>query len=547
MSNRESRSISKRFPETEFSSNEIEKLAYEEYRVRFQAGQSVTPSEYARRFGIDCSKWPEWTHSGNPSRDSSRSVSRAEGNKEPERNRFSERIAFPSIGSKFHGFEIVGQLGKGAFGRVFLARQEGLANRFVALKVTEESEVEPQSLARLQHTNIIPIYSLKKQDNLQSICMPFLGVATMRDLFLQADQKDSLYRNGQELIGTVAGKRASTIVATVDGSKAADLEAELNRSQVGPGDSMTAIVGFNYAQTALWMAGRVASGLAYAHSRGVVHGDLKPANILISDDGEPLILDFHLSRAVQKTGSGKTRQADSDTLVGGTLPYMSSRHLLSLNHEVDVDASCDVFSLGVVLYESLTGILPYESYGFDEQAVQQMIQDRQALPVSIREHNPDLSPDIDSIVESCLSPNPKTRYTSARELQSDIDRHLNDLPLRFAANRSIAERAKKWIRRHPRLSSATSISVVALLTLCIAGTLVAGNLARAARIEYENGSKQFVESVQAARLPLTMRHENNSNWKETVERASDVVQSRTGGDSDRLSSQHCEFAGRSAC
>lgn len=518
-----------RFGESGFAPAEIEQLAYEEYRVRFQAGQSVTPTEYAQRFGIDSSKWPEWTHTGTiPPRETSLS----NGHEKPKRNGPPKKIVFPAIGSRFHGFEIVGQLGNGAFGRVFLARQEELACRFVALKVTEESEVEPQSLARLQHTNIIPIYSLKKQNNLQSICMPFLGVATMRDLFRQADQKDSLSRNGQELIGTVAGKRASTIVATVDRSEAADLEEQLNRNQVGHEDSMPAIVGFNYAQTALWMAGRVASGLAYAHSRGVVHGDLKPANILISDDGEPLILDFHLSRSVQKTDSENKGQTDSDTLVGGTLPYMSARHLRSLDHEIDVNESCDVFSLGVVLYESLTGVLPYESYGFDDQAIQRMIRDRQKLPVSIREHNPDLTSDVNSIVETCLSPDPQTRYTSASELQTDIERHLHDLPLKFAPNRSLVERTKKWVKRHPKLTSATSIVTLALLVIGIAGASIAGSLSRAARVEYENESKQFVASAQEVRLPLTMRHEQNSDWQQPVERALDIVQSRTGGKAD---------------
>ncbi len=412
----------------------------------------------------------------------------------------------------------MGLLGQGAFGRVFLARQEDLASRFVALKVTEVSDVEPQCLARLQHTNIIPIYSLKKESNLQSICMPFLGVATMRDLFLQADQKESLSQNGKELISTVAGRRASTIGETVANRHTPELDALLSRQGMN-GESLTAIAGLNYQDTALWMIGRVADGLAYAHSRDVVHGDLKPGNILISDDGEPLILDFHLSRS--------EKQTRSDTLVGGTLPYMSAGHLETLQGNGEIDPSCDLFSLGVVLYESLTGILPYPHHGVDDVAIDQMIRDRGKLPVSIRQHKPELSSDINSIVEHCLSPNPDQRYSSALELRTDIERHLLNLPLRFAPNRSLTERANKWIKRHPRLSSATTMAVLALMIIVMAGALVAGKLTAAHRIGLENESLHFVEAVSDARLPLMMKQTNNTTLGTAIDRVGDLLQSRT--------------------
>lgn len=492
---------------------DVEELAFEEYRMRFQQGQTNSPAEFAERLAIDTTGWPVWSHSQNSvERDS---VGRSE-------NRESVELKFPEIGSQFQGFEIVGLLGTGAFGRVYLARQENLAGRFVALKVTEVSNTEPQSLARLQHTNIIPIYSLKKDARLQSICMPFLGVATMRDLFSQSNSDLGDLKSGKELISTVAGKRTSTIVASAAPDSTPELTDVINRGHVH-GASMPAITGFDYQQTALWMVGKVADGLAYAHSKGIVHGDLKPANILISDDGEPLLLDFHLARATTPTME--------ETLVGGTLPYMSARHLRSLQGGGDVDVSCDIFSLGVVLYESLTGNLPYESHGNDEIAIERMIQERSEPPLGVRQHKPEISVDVESIVARCLSSNPTSQYTSAREIQQDIENHLSNRPLVFAPNRSITERLKKWMVRHPKLTSGTTIAVLSLLLIGMIAGLVGNRLSIAAKIQRKSQSTEFVQTIQSARQPLAMQHGQMGVLSNAIEDALELVRKRTLGNS----------------
>ena len=104
------------------------------------------------------------------------------------------------------------------------------------------------------------------------------------------------------------------------------------------------------------MAARVADGLAHAHERGILHRDLKPANILLSDDGEPLLLDFNLA------ADTKLRGTVSAALIGGTLPYMAPEHLRALRGEERViDARCDLYSLGVILFELLTGNHPFKT------------------------------------------------------------------------------------------------------------------------------------------------------------------------------------------
>ncbi len=296
-----------RYGQTVLTKEETAEIAFEEFRLRNQFGKPLRAEHFSDKYGIDISSWPGW---------------QVDGPREETGQTHRHRVTtarFPSVGEQFHDFELVGLLGQGAFGRVYLARQSDLANRFVALKVTEVNEAEPQALARLQHTNIVPIHSLRRDDELQSICMPFLGLVTLRDLVHQADNS-AVKSRGRALISTVAGKRASTLVVNkTPNIETSELDTVLRTESLTRPSSIDRM---SYQDMILWMMGRVADGLTYSHARGIVHGDMKPGNILISDDGQPMILDFHLATQ-QKIGEHKS-------LVGGTLPYMSARHLESL-------------------------------------------------------------------------------------------------------------------------------------------------------------------------------------------------------------------------
>jgi len=343
--------------------------------------------------------------------------------------------ALPEAGATFLTFHLLAELGRGAFSRVFLARQAELGDRNVALKISVDLFDESHTLAQLQHTNIAPIYSAHSAGPLQAICMPYFGRTTLADV-LGALQGRSVPESGAFLVsmlrGTVLPGEPAQIVAPAGAAN-----APLKRLEK-----------LSYVQAVLWMTGRLAEGLAHAHERGIVHRDIKPANILISDDGQPMLLDFNLATDLKIRS--KTRSQ-----LGGTLPYMAPEHLDAFQGGTQpVDARSDIYSLGVILYEALTGRLPFAmESGPVTEVVPRLLARRPTEFVNVRHWNPAVTPAVESIVLRCLEFDPGQRYQTAGELAEDIHRHLDDLPLRYAPEPSLRERAGKWRRRHPRLTS----------------------------------------------------------------------------------------------
>ena len=456
-------------PSFSFSRSQLGEIAFEEFRVRSQTERRLPAQHYSINYGVDVSGWPT-----------------LEGPPIP-----ASKPRFPETGSDFHGFELVAILGQGAFGRVYLARQQDLANRFVALKVTGVNDAEPQALARLQHTSIVPIHSLRREGNLQSVCMPFLGFVTFRDLIGAPDRPEKM-SNGRSLLSTVASRRAETVISSSEQDEADNSVAELLSPEVAT--DVSQIHGMDFQQMVLWIGSQVADGLAYSHSRGIVHGDIKPANILVTDDGQPLLLDFHLA-----TGSSNSY---SSSVVGGTFPYMSARQLRSLFDEKTIDEYCDIFSLGVVLFEALTGEFPYPDRGVDDHSIHQMIEDRKGGPRRVRDINSKVSVDASTIVEKCLGT--EGGYDSCEQLFVDLQRHIEKKPLLFASNKSVVERCRKWISRHPRLTSASFVSFVSILIFSLAALLIQSKFAASAKRTAEVQSKEFVTQISLSVTPLTI-------------------------------------------
>ena len=119
-------------------------------------------------------------------------------------------VTFPEVGGDFCGFKLIAELGRGAFGRVFLSHQGDLADRPVALKVSTEIREESQRLARLQHTNIVPIYSFHRQGSLQAVCMPYFGSATLADVASELSRRDSMPASGKMVASAVHDVRSQT-------------------------------------------------------------------------------------------------------------------------------------------------------------------------------------------------------------------------------------------------------------------------------------------------------------------------------------------------
>jgi serine/threonine protein kinase/Flp pilus assembly protein TadD len=477
------------FPRLFADPEDLRAVTFEEYRLRRQAGEDPAPEEYRQRFGVDVRDWPAprrlsgggdelpatilgsgalaWFY-----HDVQRSDPRA------ARQLARALTGMPEVGTEFLGFQLLAELGRGTFGRVYLARQGELADRPVALKVSGDVLGESHTLAQLQHTNIVPIFSVHHAEPFHAVCMPFLGSTTLADVLEQR-------RAGSPAKDEEMGRRG---------------EAEKRRKPSLPfspsAPLLVSLSGTAYVREVLRVGARLADGLGHAHERGILHRDLKPANVLLADDGQPMLLDFNLSEDT------KLRSSASAAFVGGTLPYMAPEHIAAFHQRNrQVDARADVFSLGVLLYELLTDRNPFSVRGgLLVEALPLMIEDRLPPPPRLRRRNPAVSPAVEAIVRRCLEAEPGRRYQTARELQEDLERHLNDLPLRHAAEPSARERLGKWVRRHPRLASSTSVAAFAAILFLVLGGLFVWQWQRLGRLEAAENFGRFREEMKEAQL-----------------------------------------------
>jgi serine/threonine protein kinase/predicted Zn-dependent protease len=420
----------------------------------------------------------------------------------------------PAVGGEFCGFKLVAELGRGAFGRVFLSHQGDLADRPVALKISTEIREESQRLARLQHTNIVPIYSFHRLGNLQAVCMPYFGSATLADVATELSRRDSLPASGKMVASTVYDRRSRTLRTADSGITPAPVRPAppvaptAERPTPAPAPlpapatrDLKRLEGLTYVETILWIGARLADGLAHAHDRGILHRDLKPANVLLTDEGQPMLLDFNLS---EDLGKG---QGASVAQVGGTLPYMAPEHLEAFGGTWrDLDARCDVYSLGVILYELLTGRTPFtRRTGPSETILPEMIAERRQGAPRLRCYNKAVSPAAEAIVRKCLDPEPARRYQTAADLKEDLERHLDNLPLRHQPEPKFRERAAKWLRRHPRVRSTGAVTTLAAMLVAAAAWTAFGFYEHSENDRAVRRYAEFQQDGQAAQVLLYAR------------------------------------------
>lgn len=309
------------------------------------------------------------------------------------------------------GYEILGTLGRGGMGVVYRARQSAL-KRIVALKLiragatagSEEIDrfrAEAEAAARLQHPNIVQVYEIGEHDGLPYFALEFI-------------EGDNLARR---LNGTPLPPRsAAEVVETL------------------------------------------ARAMQVAHDRGIVHRDLKPANVLIPTDTlSPKITDFGLAKQLDAhEGATVTGQ------VLGTPSYMAPEQAAGKGKEVGPAA--DVYALGAILYECLTGRPPFRA----ASALETLEQVRTQLPVPPRRLLPSVPVDLETIALKCLEKEPSRRYASAVALADELQRFLDGRPI-LARPVSLPERARRWCVRNP--------IVAALLMLLVVATAVASGFA----------------------------------------------------------------------
>ena len=337
---------------------------------------------------------------------------------------------FPAIGDEFFGFQLVAVLGVGGFGKVFLARELALGSRAVALKVTIRPSAEPARLGKLSHPNVVPVHSARDCPPFQAICMPYLGRRTLAD-WLQSARRAGVYpvaQRPQPRAETVAPAR--TLIA--------DLPPEFRPERQRP---ESAVAPANLPRAAVAILRGLAHGLAHAHGRGILHLDIKPANVLLPDSGGALLLDFNLAHDVTL---GAPR-------AGGTIPYMAPEQIDAQHAGTGafLDETTDLFALGVVAYELLGGVHPYPAArGKPDLAAEAAARRRPVSP--LRSVNPGVPPALAAIVEKLLAADPAGRYASATALGEDLARHARGHALRHAANPRLRERVAYWGRRRLR-------------------------------------------------------------------------------------------------
>jgi WD40 repeat protein/tRNA A-37 threonylcarbamoyl transferase component Bud32 len=200
---------------------------------------------------------------------------------------------------------------------------------------------------------------------------------------------------------------------------------------------------------------QVALAVYFAHQRGVLHRDLKPANILLDSEDRPLVSDFGLARRV--TGSLLSQTGT----VAGTPSYMAPEQAVEPKN---LTTGVDIYALGAILYELLTGRPPFQG----ETGLETLLQVVEREPVPPRQLNPKAPPDLETICLKCLEKQPAGRYASAEALAEDLRRWLDGEPI-LARPAGVVERAVKWARRRPALAA---LAVVSLLTAVLVPTLL---------------------------------------------------------------------------
>lgn len=383
----------KQYGELTWHKSIVVELVYEEYCQKIEAGQTVNAAEFCRRFP-DCQ----------------RSIERL-----IEVHDFvAEKVAdWPEAGDNFLGFRLVERLGCGSFARVYLARDAALGDRYVAVKVTLAGESEAATLGRLEHPHIVPVYSVRRDEEsgLSAICMPFYGRATLWDVIEARFSVPRTSRRGSQILDVIAKLNAADSL-----TKAGRPDRLLARGQ--------------YVDGVALLGAQLADGLARAHAAGTLHLDVKPSNVLLLPNGCPMLLDFNLA----------TDSVTLDNRVGGTLPYMSPEQLLRFQSPTKqgIDGRADLYSLGVLLYQALTGTFPFApDPALEDQSelVADLMQKQKAGPPKILES--DVDSGFEQLLRQCLAFDRDDRPQSAEELSRLL-----------RAQVGLVRRVKRWIRRY---------------------------------------------------------------------------------------------------
>jgi eukaryotic-like serine/threonine-protein kinase len=397
-------------------------LLYEELQARMHNGRPVYQEEVRERFpqqaesllrllgGLAISGSPTATYYGD-------TIATKKGGGTPVASPAPRSAAFSNLqpGQTLDDFQLITPLGSGAFARVFLARQVSM-ERMVALKISAAAGSEPQTLAQLDHPNIVRVFDQRQttEPPARLLYMEVVPGGTLQDVIARMRHTYDGRATGDMLLATI-DERLSAAGQPIP-------ETSSNRSWIAEA---------SWPDIVCRLGAELAEGLAYAHSRGVMHRDIKPANVLLSAEGRPKLADFNVSY-----NGGRADENPEDTF-GGSLAYMSPEQLEACHPLLGgsprlVREPSDIYALGVMLWELLCGRRPFRDEhvphdGGSLVRLQRMIEVRRradfkqlaaALPADCPES-------LRRVLIMALEPDKANRYQTASELASALRLSLN--------------------------------------------------------------------------------------------------------------------------
>ncbi|WP_444980065.1 serine/threonine-protein kinase [Nocardia acidivorans] len=337
----------------------------------------------------------------------------------PETGELLDRL---EIGQRIDDFDLLTSLGSGAFARVFLARQRSL-QRLVAVKVSADHGTEPQTLAQLDHDYIVRVFDQRLISGIRTetgrrlrlLYMQFLPGGTLLGVLRWVRATPAAERSGQLLLDAV------------------DAAME-EKGEIRPTDSSVRaeLAGLSWPETVAWLGRRLAEALDYADGHGVLHRDVKPANVLLTAEAVPKLADFNISF------SRNLDDASPVAYFGGSLSYMSPEQLEACHpgrarSAAELDTRADIFSLGVVLWELLTGAKPFDDStagpgGHGDRTTLEAMLDRRRDGVEgvALDRVPDDCPAaLRRVLLTCLAPDRDNRWRTGNELAAQLEMCLD--------------------------------------------------------------------------------------------------------------------------